>query len=448
MYIKLEEEMELVFPAQWMKVFFRKTLIPLMLMFFCPPIVIILWFVNVHLAGSFAELCHFFSANGFITGVYKIWAPVFWGSAIAWKAIAVFTLAQILIMRFIPGKVFYGFLTQKANVPVYKANGPQSFFVSLGLYYTCSFRFNLFSKTLIYDHFGEILGALNILSFVVCLFLYFKGRFWPSSSDSGSSGNPVFDYYWGTELYPRVFVFHLKKFINCRFGLVAWGFVVISFAAKQHELYGLTDAMLLVVMLQLVYLVKFFVWETGYLGSIDIMHDRAGFYICWGSMVWLPGVYPSATLYLVNHPHVLGFPVFAAIFMLGTGSILLTYFADRQRQQVRMMNGECRVWKKQPQLIIANYVTQTGEQKQNLLLASGFWGISRHFHYVPEFLGAFFWSIPVLFNHVIPYFYLIFLATIMLERSIRDDARCAKKYGEDWKRYCQKVPYKILPYVF
>ncbi|NDE82829.1 MAG: 7-dehydrocholesterol reductase, partial [Chlamydiia bacterium] len=269
-----------------------------------------------------------------------------------------------------------------------------------------------------------------------------------SSSDSGSSGNPIFDYYWGTELYPRVSGWDVKKFINCRFGLVAWSFIIISFAAKQHQLYGLSDAMLLVVMLQLIYLMKFFAWETGYLGSIDIMHDRAGFYICWGSMVWLPAIYPSSALYLVHHPQYLGFPLFALIFMLGFGSILLTYFADRQRQQVRMMNGECRVWKKEPQLIIANYTTQTGEQKQSLLLASGFWGISRHFHYVPEFCGAFFWTIPVLFQSVLPYFHILFLALLMIERAMRDDARCARKYGEDWNTYCQKVPYKILPYMF
>ncbi len=426
----------------------KRTFIPLLLITFCPPIVILIWYTNVLLNGSFKLLWDFFSHEGVYQAFQKMWWPVFWGSPIAWKMISLFFIAQLLIMKFTPGRKFFGPLTPKGNVPIYKANGPQAFFISVGLFYVFSFKLHLFSPSCIYDHFGEILGALNILSLGFCVFLYFKGKYFPSSSDSGSSGNPIFDYYWGTELYPRVLGWDVKKFVNCRFGLVAWSLIIISFAAKQHQLYGLSDAMLLMVMLQLVYLVKFFVWETGYLGSIDIMHDRAGFYIIWGSMVWLPGVYPSATLYLVNHPKHLGFPLFATIFMLGTASILLTYFADRQRQQVRMMNGECRVWKKEPQLIIASYTTQTGEQKQSLLLASGFWGISRHFHYVPEFLGAFFWTVPVLFDSVMPYFYVLFLIVLMLERAWRDDARCARKYGDDWKRYCRKVPYKILPYVY
>ncbi|MCX6989122.1 MAG: 7-dehydrocholesterol reductase [Chlamydiae bacterium] len=428
--------------------FGKRTLMPLLLITCCPSIVILIWYTNVYLSGSLALLYSMCVSQGFFSALYQMWGPVFWGSSVSWFAITVFTVVQLLIMRFTPGKKFYGPITPKGNVPVYKANGPQAFFISLGLFYICSFKMGLFSPTIIYDHFGEILSSLNLLSLFLCVVLYFKGRYLPSSADAGSSDNPIFDYYWGTELYPRFLGWDIKKFVNCRFGLVAWSLIVISFAAKQHELYGLSDAMLLVVMLQLIYLIKFFAWETGYLGSLDIMHNKTGFYICWGSMVWLPAIYPSSTLYLVNHPQHLGFPTFSVIFLLGFASILLTYFADRQRQQVRVMNGECRVWKKEPQLIIANYTTQTGEQKQSLLLASGFWGIARHFHYIPEFCGAFFWSVPVLFHSFLPYFYIVFLAVLMVERSFRDDARCAAKYGEDWKKYCQKVPYKIVPYMF
>jgi delta24(24(1))-sterol reductase len=32
-------------------------------------------------------------------------------------------------------------------------------------------------------------------------------------------------------------------------------------------------------------------------------------------------------------------------------------------------------------------------------------------------------------------------------RAIRDDAECAKKYGEDWVEYKRRVPYWFIPYV-
>ena len=39
------------------------------------------------------------------------------------------------------------------------------------------------------------------------------------------------------------------------------------------------------VILQLTYITKFFHWEMGYMNSMDIQHDRAGFYLCWGCLV-------------------------------------------------------------------------------------------------------------------------------------------------------------------
>jgi 7-dehydrocholesterol reductase len=249
------------------------------------------------------------------------------------------------------------------------------------------------------------------------------------------------------ELYPRLFGWDIKQFTNCRFGMMGWPLIIISFAAKQQELYGLSDSMLVAVTLQLIYITKFFIWEPGYLRSLDIMHDRAGYYICWGCLVWVPSIYTSPTLYLVNHPNHLGSLLTTLLLSVGTISILINYLADRQRQLVRANQGNCHIWGKEPIVIIANYQTATGESKQNLLLASGWWGLSRHFHYLPELLGAFCWSAPALFTHFIPYFYFIFLTILLFHRVFRDDQRCSNKYGKDWQTYCQKVPYKIIPFI-
>ncbi len=50
-------------------------------------------------------------------------------------------------------------------------------------------------------------------------------------------------------------------------------------------------------------------WETGYWGSMDIMHDRAGYYICWGCLVLLrppPACDPSPMRTLAHASHVRG----------------------------------------------------------------------------------------------------------------------------------------------
>lgn len=169
---------------------------------------------------------------------------------------------------------------------------------------------------------------------------------------------------------------------------------------------------------------------------------------CWGCMVWVPSVYTSHALYLTTHPNHLRLPLAIAIFSLGVVSIFLNYDADRQRELTRNTNGDCKIWGKTPVMIRATYHTSEGKERKSLLLVSGWWGVSRHFHYIPELLAAFFWTLPALFTSPVPYFYFGFLVILLTHRAWRDDKRCAEKYGKYWSQYCQKVPYKIIPFLF
>lgn len=427
---------------------FLHSLVPISLLIMCPPFALLVWFTHTQLDGSLMNLVAKFQNEGVATAIYNIYSPVMLGSATAWLIIAVFAAFELTLMRLLPGNAFLGPTTPKGNVPVYKANGVLAFAVTLATFVLTSFAFGWFSPTIIYDNLGSLIGALNVLSLAFCLILYFKGLYAPSSTDNGRTGNFLFDYYWGTELYPRIFGFDVKMFTNCRFGMMSWSLILLSYAAKQSELYGLSNSMMIAVALQLIYVAKFYWWETGYLGSLDIMHDRAGFYICWGCMVWVPSIYTSATMYLVHHPFDLPIVAAVVLFVAGTSFIFMNYFADRQRQMVRLYKGDYKVWGKKADIILASYKTQTGEEKQSILLLSGYWGISRHFHYIPEILAALCWSLPAGFTHGLPYFYFIFLTILLTHRAIRDDQRCALKYGDYWKAYCERVPSKMIPGIY
>lgn len=426
---------------------FRQTLFPLFLILVCPPTVFLMIYINTELGGSLKELFSIILEKGLFNTLKQAWIPYFFGSAIAWKILSAFSLFQLLLMKFLPGKLFSGPPTPAGHVPVYKANGPLAFGITLATFYLLAFQWNFFSPTIIYDHFPELLGALNLFSFCFCILLVIKGYFAPPSKDAGGSGNLIFDFYWGTELYPRIFGWDVKQFTNCRFGMMSWSLIILSFAAKQQQLYGLSDSMVVSVVLQLVYITKFFFWETGYFRSLDIMHDRAGYYICWGCLVWVPAIYTSPSLYLVNHPHHLGLFLSFLITLVGCTAILINFGADKQRQKIRETKGNCLIWGKPPRYTVAYYTTSAGEVQSSLLLSSGWWGIARHFHYVPEIVGAFCWTVPALFSHAIPYFYVVFLTILLIDRAFRDDIRCAQKYEKGWSTYCEQVPYKIIPYV-
>ncbi len=432
-------------PSPSLPASFRRVAMPLFLLTCCPPTAILLWHIHTEKKGSLTAFLADVSGTGFFSVLAEVWGPVFFGTPEAWTILAVFAAMQLAFMRLLPGKRWEGPITEKGHVPVYRANGVPAFTVTLLLWFLATGPLGLFPATLLYDHLGGMLGALNTFSLVFCGVLYLKGRFLPSGPDHGATGNLIFDYYWGTELYPRILGWDVKMFTNCRFGMMLWPLLLLSYAARQEASYGLSDSMMVAVALQLFYVGKFFWWETGYLRSLDIMHDRAGFYICWGCLVWVPSVYTSSTLYMVHHPITLGTPLALLIGAAGLASITINYLADAQRQRVRATGGREPVWGKAPVLIRARYTTTQGEAKENLLLASGWWGISRHFHYIPEIMGAFFWTLPGGFRHVLPWFYVVFLTILLTHRAFRDDARCARKYGADWDAYRAQVRWKILP---
>ena len=77
------------------------------------------------------------------------------------------------------------------------------------------------------------------------------------------------------------------------------------------------------------------------------------------------------------------------IFVVGLAGVGLNFWADKQRQTFRELNGKCLVWGKPPVYVKAAYSmanARTGkvEKKSSLLLASGWWGVARHVQYAFE----------------------------------------------------------------
>ncbi|XP_046585326.1 LOW QUALITY PROTEIN: 7-dehydrocholesterol reductase-like [Haliotis rubra] len=428
----------------------QTTVFPLLLTLTTPNFVIILWYTAVHSEGSYSKMADVFQGRSILGGLLYMWGQVRPYNTLITAILVVYSFYALVTMKLIPGKTVYGPLTPKGNVPVYKDNGFAFFILTMVLFVviTAFLKQLGMTPTIIYDQFDTVLSTLNIFSLIFCLFLYVKGIVSPSSTDCGATGNFIFDYYWGTELYPRIFGYDIKVFTNCRFGLMVWALLVSIFALKSYELHGFVDSMFVCCTLQLVYLAKFFWWEAGYMRTIDIMLDRAGYYICWGCLVFVPGFYTSVSLYLVNQPVILG-PWLTALFLTcGILSIYINYDADNQKQAVRGADGNCLIWGRKAEVIRAKYHLESGEERESILLASGWWGFSRHFHYIPEILLAFFWSVPALFVNIMPFSYTIFLIVLLIHRSYRDEAKCCQKYGTFWVEYCKRVPHKIVPYLF
>src|SRR5579862_8105101 len=172
----------------------------------------------------------------------------------------------------------------------------------------------------IYDRLGSIFTVCSLLGFALTAFAYLKGRWFPSSADVDSQGGFLADLYWGVELHPRLGRIDLKHFTITRFGMIGWNVILLACWAKQPE-----DAMSASIALQLVYILKFFWWEAGYLYTLDLAHDRMGFMLAWGGVTWLPCVYSLSAQYLAAHPRHLGSLGSVVLLSLGLAAIACNY---------------------------------------------------------------------------------------------------------------------------
>ena len=79
------------------------------------------------------------------------------------------------------------------------------------------------------------------------------------------------------------------------------------------------------------------------------------------------------------------------------------------------------------------------------LLTSGWWGMARKINYTGDWMMGLAWCSTCGWNDIVPYFYSIYFFTLLVHRAYRDHHMCTAKYGDDWKRYCEQVPYVFVP---
>ncbi|KAL2805845.1 delta(14)-sterol reductase TM7SF2 isoform 2 [Daubentonia madagascariensis] len=256
--------------------------------------------------------------------------------------------------------------------------------------------------------------SATLTAFIFSLFLYMKALVAPVSAlaPGGNSGNPIYDFFLGRELNPRIYFFDFKYFCELRPGLIGWVLINLALLVQEAELRGSPSlAMWLVNGFQLLYVGDALWHEEAVLTTMDITHDGFGFMLAFGDLAWVPFTYSLQAQFLLYHPQPLGLPMASVICLI---------------------NG------------LQTISTATGRQ----LLVSGWWGMVRHPNYLGDLIMALAWSLPCGMSHLLPYFYLLYFTALLVHREARDERQCLQKYGLAWHEYCRRVPYRIVPYVY
>ena len=467
-------------PSQGLFSFGRTTLGPLLLMSLCPLTVLLLATLHTVFHARLPPFLHALRLALASGSLAPLFHPPLNTIAYAWDfatpgtALLGLALAAVCgLVALPPRRVVEGPVTPGGRRPRYRDNGFVAFavtvlgFVALsdvGVPGAAGYPIEVWTR-----HLPELMVWTNGVSWGLCVWLYVRGA-WVStrSADYSTLHHVVGDFYTGRELHPRFpwGGIDVKQFTNCRFGMMLWALIVVSAFGAEYKVAGLAQmriSHLVAFLLQMGYLGKFFWWERGYFATLDMMHDRAGFYLCWGCINWVPCVYAQISLLFASSLSASSSatssmpPGFAiALLLFGLFSLYLNYAADAQKVAFRAAGNKVfYISGKRAKYLKANYKTKDGQSKQTRLLLSGYWGTVRHFNYLAELMFAYAVGLTAAYaglgtveGLVLGLFYPVFLTILLVDRCYRDEARCRAKYGKTYERLCKVVRYRMVPGVF
>ncbi|KAJ1148757.1 hypothetical protein NDU88_001583 [Pleurodeles waltl] len=370
-----------------------------------------------------------------IPAVETLWDLNVFGICLLWF------FFQAMIYLLPVGKVADGVPLSNGRRLKYRINGFHAFLLSsVAIAVALYFKINLLY---VYDHFLQFAVSATILSLLLSIYLYIRSQKKADDELSlgGNSGNFIYDFFIGRELNPRIGTFDLKYFCELRPGLIGWvtiNLVMLFAEMKVNERDVPSLSMILVNSFQLLYVVDALWNEEAILTTMDIVHDGFGFMLAFGDLVWVPFVYSLQAFYLVNHPNEISWPVATAVVVLNTFGYAVFRGANSQKNAFRRNPHD-------PKLAnLKTIPTATGK----CLLVTGWWGFVRHPNYLGDIIMALAWSLPCGFNHILPYFYVMYFICLLVHREARDERQCKKKYGVAWEKYCQRVRYRIVPYLY
>ncbi|KAF8070897.1 5-methyltetrahydropteroyltriglutamate--homocysteine methyltransferase [Scenedesmus sp. PABB004] len=258
----------------------------------------------------------------------------------------------------------------------------------------------------------------------------------------GARGVRVYDFWMGRELNPRVGGVDVKEFCELYPGMIGWALLNLSFAYAQYAEHGrVTVAMALVNGFELWYVADALLNEAAILTTMDITTDGFGFMLAFGDLAWVPFTFCTQARFLASRPPA----------RLGAAGVAATLAVQGAGYAIfRGANGQKNAFRRDPDHPSVAHLRSMPTARGTRLLVSGWWGAARHINYLGDWLMGLAWCMPCGAEGaaaVVPYFYCIYFAALLLHRERRDEAACRAKYGRDWDAYCARVPWRIIPHV-
>jgi delta14-sterol reductase len=218
---------------------------------------------------------------------------------------------------------------------------------------------------------------------------------------------------------------------------------ILSFTAHHLQTYAAdpSPGVLVYAALFTFFVVDYLTFEEVHLYTYDFMAERVGFKLGWGCLVFYPFFYCVGLWALADasNPHT-PTPILAFFVLVFFSGWVLSRGANLQKFRFKRDPHAKAFGILDPRPISA------GELH---VLTGGFWGLSRHVNYLGEILMA--TGLTLVLGYPLAlaaWLYPLYYVALLVPRQAADDARCAARYGELWKAYCRRVPYRIVPFIY
>ncbi|HEY5646139.1 MAG TPA: DUF1295 domain-containing protein [Pseudomonadales bacterium] len=229
-------------------------------------------------------------------------------------------------------------------------------------------------------------------------------------------------------------------------GAVVLALNTVSFAWHHHDVFGAeaNPGVYLHAALLLFFVADYLIFERVHLYTYDIFAERLGFKLAWGCLVFYPFFYPVGLWSTAHLPEPGLVASLGPLWLAGCTAVFLAGWV-----LARGANLQKYAFKRFPERTFLGIEPRAVSDGDQRLLASGFWGISRHVNYLGEILMAL--GIAASLGHLgspWPWLYPLYYVLLLFPRERDDDRRCAAKYGPLWAEYQKAVPHRIIPGIY
>ncbi|GJD08175.1 Delta(14)-sterol reductase [Galdieria sulphuraria] len=310
-----------------------------------------------------------------------------------------YILFLAVLGEILPGKTFPGSTLEDGSRLYYKCNGFSVLLSTVAMFVTCHYA-RVIDGTWISRHYFDLFVSANWIALCLATYLFLSHKLF-GRKNWLRNRSFLSDFILGSELNPFIWKINVKFF---------W----------LRPIYPAPE---------------YFSSDVKMTTTWDIIAEHFGLMLIWGDIVFIPFVFSIQCRYLVDNFLPMKFWEWILIALCAFVGIFMFRSSNSQKHQFKH-HPEAKIWGKQPETIGGK------------LLVSGFWGIARHINYTGDLLLALSFCLPCGYKTVIPYFYFLYLLLLLVHRDMRDEQRCANKYGALWEEYCRRVPYRLVPYFY